>query len=143
MKKVILHALLSFSLVILLASCGSSTEVSYFYSASPHVVPDTVYSNENHKLDLGLKILAPDKVCWMNDFVGYGRDSDAVTRSWYVTVTASVKRPMNATNCQVGYDTLHNRLVIPFDSAGTYRVDFNQVDSRGNLIVKTYNYKVK
>lgn len=142
MKHALTLALVCSALVVLFVSCGSSNEIDYFYQPSAHVVPDTIYSNSGHKMDIGLKILTPDKVCWQNDFVGFGRDSDSVAHIPYMYVTASIKRPSNATNCVDGFDTLRNRLVINFDKAGSWRVDFPQVDNKGNLIVKHYYYTV-
>ncbi len=130
-------------LSFILASCGSSTDLSYIYDVSAMVVPDTIYSNANRKLELGVSILASERGCWQTDLVGYSKDSNLISGGYYYSIQASMKKPSNATNCQNGYDTLRGRLTITFDSVGTYRLDFPQVDSRGNLITKHYNYTIR
>jgi hypothetical protein len=126
-----------------LAACNSSsTDSEYDFRASAHIAPDSVYSNTNHKLELGLVIQTPARSCWAFDFAGYGRDSDTVRRLRFTYVTASIKK-LSSSTCPVGLDTVRARLTIPFDSAGSYYIDFPQVDSKGFLIQKRYQYTVQ
>ncbi len=135
------------SLVLLasssLSSCSTTTEPEYTYQPSSNIMPDSVISNTDHKLNLAFGVETPQRGCWQLDYAGFGRDSDTVAKVRYVYVSASIKKLSTSTTCLMGYDTLHTHVVIPFDSAGTYWLDFLQRDVKDNLVHRRVRYTVQ
>lgn len=129
--------------ILLLVGCDSTTDVDYVYQPSLFVAPLNAKAIGNRQLSMKLLIQSPDKNCWELDKVYFSTDTDSVAKIKFVQAAVSIKHPVTKPcTTGTGYDTLYSDQTLTFDKAGTYTLRFQQYDSRGNFLNRSYQFDV-